>query len=116
MARVFWLAIGGMELVGKVGERATGLEQVLEGVKDSIAIKGEIIDDGLSKELALVMGVASVELGCQLGTIIRMRMNGRPDRTVTRCSALISLDTVNYVSERISRVILWHIRSSRTKG
>jgi hypothetical protein len=62
MARVFQFVVLGKELVGKVGERATRLEHVLEGTKDGIAIKGELVDDGLFTKLALEVGIASVEL------------------------------------------------------
>lgn len=71
---------------------------MLEGTKDGIAIKGELIDDGLFTKLALEVGIASVKLVGQLRTIVRMRMGGSLNGVAIRCIALISLNSVTSVN------------------
>jgi gamma-glutamyltranspeptidase len=89
VARVFQLMFLGKELVGKVGERATRLHHMLEGTKESIAIRGKFLNDSLFTEVALVMGVTGVKFLGQLGTVVRVGMSGGSDAGVARCCALI---------------------------
>lgn len=86
--------IFGQELVRKVGECATRLEYMFEGTKDSVAVKGELLEDSLSTELSLVVGIASVKLDGQLGTVVGVRVSGSPDGAAPRRLALISLETI----------------------
>ena len=59
---------------------------MLKGTKEGITIRSEFLNDGLfAAELAFVVGIASVKLAGQLGTVVRMGMSGGPGGTATRC-------------------------------
>ena len=66
---------------------------MLKGTKEGIAIGSEVSKDGLSVvELAFVVGIASIELAGQLGTVFRVRVSGSLNGAVTGRWTLISLD------------------------
>ena len=68
---------------------------MFKGTKEGIAIGSEVSNDGLfAVELALVVGVASINLAGQLGTVIRVGMSGGLDGVVAGRCTLISLDRV----------------------
>ena len=61
----------------------------------TISIRGEFPHNSLlAIELALVVGIVSIKLIGQLGTVVRMQIRRSPDRIVARGCALISLDMV----------------------
>jgi len=75
---------------------------VLKGTKESIAIVSEVLKDGLlAVKLAFVVGIASIELAGQLGTVVRMGVSGSLDGVATGRWALISLNTVMSVMEQV---------------
>ena len=75
---------------------------MLKGTKEGIAIGCEVFKDGLfAVELAFVVGIASIELAGQLGAVVRVGMSGSLDGVVSRCCALISLNTVMSVMARV---------------
>ena len=67
MTRVFQLMVLGDEHFRKVGERTSRLEYIFEGAKEGIAVGGEPFHNSLfATELALVVGIASIEFVDQL--------------------------------------------------
>ena len=71
--------------------------------EDYVAMRGEFSHNSLLViEPALVVGIVSIKLIGQLGTVVRMGMRGGPDGIVTRGCALISLDTVMSVKVQVA--------------
>ena len=82
-------------MIGKTGERASWLEDMLKGTEDNIAMRGEFLHNSLLViELVLVVGIASIKDIGKLGTVICMQMRGGLDGVIIRGCALISLDMV----------------------